>query len=86
MARQQLRPSRLAAGARGGRPATARVPHAAIVFYVSHVRAQDLPLPLSEQLTGHVDERTHRGYTRPILGTKSQIREPARAFDPKDAR
>jgi integrase len=55
--------------------------HTLRFFYVSHVRAQGLPSALSEQLTGHVDERTHRGYTRPIAGTEPIIREAlSRAF------
>lgn len=43
-------------------------------FYVSHVRAQGLAAAITEQLAGHVDERTHRGYTRPIPGTEPMIR------------
>ena len=31
-------------------------------------------MALTEQLVGHVDERTHRGYTRPIPGTEPIIR------------
>lgn len=55
--------------------------HTLRYFYVSHVRAQGLPAALSEQLAGHVDERTHRGYTRPIPGTEPAIRDAlARAF------
>jgi len=38
------------------------------------VRAQGLPNAITEQLVGHVDERTHRGYTRPIPGTEPLIR------------
>lgn len=50
-------------------------------FYTSHVRAQGLPVSITEQLVGHVDERTHRGYTRPIAGSEPMIREAlARAF------
>jgi integrase len=33
-----------------------------------------LPHALTEQLVEHVDERTHRGYTRPIPGTEPLIR------------
>ena len=38
------------------------------------VRAQGLPNAIAEQLVGHVDERTHRGYTRPTPGTEPRIR------------
>lgn len=55
--------------------------HTLRYFYVSHVRAQGLAAPITEQLTGHADERTHRGYTRPIAGTEGAIREAlGRAF------
>lgn len=50
-------------------------------FFVSHVRAQGLPTAITEQLTGHVDERTHRAYTQPIPGTEPLIRAAlGRAF------
>lgn len=48
--------------------------HTLRYFYVSHVRAQGLASALTEQLVGHVDERTHQGYTRPIAGTEPVIR------------
>jgi integrase len=55
--------------------------HTLRYFYVSHVRAQGLAAAVTEQLVGHADERTHRGYTRPIPGTEAVIREAmARAF------
>src|SRR5262249_43922677 len=37
-------------------------------FYLSHIRAQGLPSAITMQLVGHTDDRTHRGYTRPIEG------------------
>jgi integrase len=47
-------------------------------LFVSLVRSHGgLPEALSE-LTGHVDDRTHRGYTRPILGTEPLIRDALR--------
>jgi integrase len=48
--------------------------HTLRYFYISMVRAQGLTTALTEQLVGHVDERTHRGYTRPIPGTEPVIR------------
>jgi integrase len=48
--------------------------HTLRYFYISMVRAQGLPNAITEQLVGHVDERTHRGYTRPIPGTEPLIR------------
>jgi len=55
--------------------------HVLRYFFVSHVRAQGLPAAITEQLAGHVDERTHRGYTRPIAGTEPLIRNALeRAF------
>ena len=48
--------------------------HTLRYFYVSHVRAQGLASALTEQMVGHVDERTHVGYTRPIPGTEPIIR------------
>jgi integrase len=47
-------------------------------FYISMVRAQGLPNAITEQLVGHVDERTDWGYTRPIPGTESLIRAAPR--------
>jgi integrase len=43
-------------------------------FYVSRVRDAGLSSVLSEQLVGHSDERTHRGYTQPIEGQDAVIR------------
>ena len=62
--------------------------HTLRYFYISMVRAQGLPTALTEQLVGHVDERTHRGYTRPIPGTEPLIRAAlAAAFEsPKKSR
>jgi integrase len=58
--------------------------HTLRYFYISMVRAQGLPTALTEQLVGHVDERTHRGYTRPIPGTEPLIRAAlAEAFSPQ---
>jgi integrase len=34
-------------------------------LYVSRIRDAGLSSALSEQLVGHSDERTHRGYTQP---------------------
>jgi len=47
--------------------------HVLRYFFVSHLLAQGLPSALTEQQTGHVDERTHRGYSRPIPGTEPLI-------------
>ncbi|MEJ7568618.1 MAG: tyrosine-type recombinase/integrase [Gaiellaceae bacterium] len=56
--------------------------HTLRYFYVSHVRAQGLPGAITEQLTGHTDERTHRLYTRPIAGMEPYIRaELGKAFE-----
>jgi integrase len=56
--------------------------HTLRYFYVSHIRAQGLPGSISEQLTGHADERTHRQYTRPIPGMERYIRQAlGEAFD-----
>lgn len=48
--------------------------HTLRYFYISMIRAQGLATAITEQLVGHVDERTHRGYTRPIPGTEPLIR------------
>ena len=49
--------------------------------YTSYVRNSGLPLAITEQLVGHQDDRTHRGYTRPIPGTEDVTREALdRAF------
>jgi integrase len=51
-------------------------------FYVSHVRNAGLPTSITEQLVGHSDERTHRGYTHAVPGTEQVIYEGlTRAFD-----
>lgn len=61
--------------------------HTLRYFYISMVRAQGLPTALTEQLVGHVDERTHRGYTRPIPGTEPLIRAAlTAAFEPRTNR
>jgi integrase len=44
-------------------------------FYISQVRLLGLPTSITEQIAGHTDDRTHRGYTRPIPGTEQLIRE-----------
>ena len=48
--------------------------HTLRYYYVSYVRAQGPAAALTEQLVGHVDERTHQGYSRPIPGTEPLIR------------
>jgi hypothetical protein len=59
--------------------------HTLRYFYISMVRAQGLPSAITEQLVGHVDERTHRGYTRPIPGTEPLIRAAlTAAFQPPE--
>jgi integrase len=61
--------------------------HTLRYFYISMVRAQGLPTAITEQLVGHVDERTHRGYTRPIPGTEPLIRAAlAAAFNARQGR
>lgn len=58
--------------------------HTLRYFYISMVRAQGLATAITEQLVGHVDERTHRGYTRPIPGTEPLIRAALdAAFQPR---
>jgi len=60
--------------------------HTLRYFFVSTIRAQGLAGPITEQLVGHADERTHRGYTRPLPGTEQAIREAlARAFEVEPA-
>lgn len=55
-------------------------------FFVSHVRNAGLPSAVTEQLAGHSDERTHRGYTHAIPGTSSLIRAAlADALSEKEA-
>jgi integrase len=49
--------------------------HTLRYFWVSTVSAQGLTPALTQQLVGHADERTHNGYTRPIPGTESLIRD-----------
>jgi len=39
------------------------------------IRTAGLPAAITEQLVGNTDERTHRGYTRPIEGTEGLIRD-----------
>jgi integrase len=51
-------------------------------FFVSHARNAGLPSAVTEQLAGHSDERTHRGYTHALPGTEVMIRAAlAGAFD-----
>jgi integrase len=59
--------------------------HTLRYFYISMVRAQGLPNAITEQLVGHVDERTHRGYTRPIPGTEPLIRAALGSAQPGSA-
>jgi integrase len=59
--------------------------HTLRYFYVSTVQAQGLATAITEQLVGHTDDRTHRGYTRPIPGTETMIRTAlAAAFTASD--
>ncbi len=51
-------------------------------FYISHIRNQKLSTAVTKQLVGHSDERTHEGYTHPIPGTESQIRDALSAAFP----
>jgi integrase len=45
-------------------------------FHISYVRGKSgLPASVTEQLVGHEDERTHRGYTRPVEGQQAMIRD-----------
>jgi integrase len=56
--------------------------HTLRYFFVSTVRSQGLASSITEQLVGHSDERTHRGYTRPLPGSEQTIREALRrAFE-----
>jgi integrase len=51
-------------------------------FFVSHIRNAGLPTSVTEQLVGHSDERTHRGYTHALPGTEQMIRDAlASAFE-----
>lgn len=43
-------------------------------FFISRVRNAGLPPAVTEQLAGHSDERTHRGYTHAIPGTEAATR------------
>ena len=55
--------------------------HTLRYVFVSMIRAQGLATAITEQLVGHSDDRTHRGYTRPIPGTEPLIRAAlAQAF------
>jgi integrase len=49
--------------------------HTLRYFFNSHIRSRGLATAITEQIVGHTDERTHRGYTRPIPGTEQIIRE-----------
>lgn len=44
-------------------------------FFVSYVREMGLSPALTQQLVGHTDEGTHRGYTYAIPGTEPIIRD-----------
>jgi integrase len=44
-------------------------------FYVSMMRNQGLPTSVTEQLVGHSDERTHRGYTQQTATFAQVVRE-----------
>lgn len=45
-------------------------------FYVTLVRFHSgLPSSVTEQLTGHADDRIHRHYTRPVVGTDQLYRD-----------
>jgi integrase len=48
-------------------------------FYVSYIRATGLPSAITEQLVGHSDSKTHRGYTHAIPGTEAVIRAAYKA-------
>jgi integrase len=55
-------------------------------FFISHVSNAGLAPALAEQLVGQVDDRTHRGYRRPIPGTEQHVRDTlARAFTGESA-
>jgi integrase len=53
-------------------------------FFVSHIRAQGLPAPVSKQIVGHGDDRTHDGYTHALPGFDAIIRAAHdQAFAPR---
>jgi integrase len=55
-------------------------------FYTTMMRGQGLPTSVTEQILGHVDERTHRGYTQARPEDARLIREASdRAFRRKAA-
>jgi integrase len=69
----------------GGRPDL--IFHALRYFYKSHIENAGFPPALTKQLVGHSDDRTHRGYIRPIPGTEAAIREAqAGLFERPDKR
>jgi hypothetical protein len=43
-------------------------------WHISQVRPSGLPVSITEQMVGHADDRTHRGYTRPVEGQEAVIR------------
>jgi hypothetical protein len=48
------------------------------------MRNQGLPTSVTEQLVGHADDRTHRGYTQPTPAYVQVVREASdRAFAPE---
>jgi integrase len=50
-------------------------------FYTTLMRGQGLPTSVTEQLLGHADDRTHRGYTQPRAEDAKLVREASdRAF------
>lgn len=49
-------------------------------FFVSHVRASNLPLATTLALVGHSDERTHDGYTKLTDGAEAEARQKLPAF------
>jgi integrase len=51
-------------------------------FYVSMMRNHGLPTNVTEQLVGHSDDRTHRGYTQQTASYAQIVREASdRAFE-----
>jgi integrase len=58
--------------------------HTLRYFWISHVRSTGLASSVTEQLVGHEDERTHRGYTVPLPGDQAAIRAALAATFTKD--
>jgi integrase len=51
-------------------------------FYTTMMRSQGLPTAVTEQLVGHSDDRTHRGYTQQTDTYAQVVREASdRAFE-----